>query len=125
MRAALPVIGDAGEHSVYDTFLQLQGASQLLRLGRTAEAAAALPGRVPSDAISSTATFYAALRARWRWCAASTTRCARGSTRCAGSWRATGIPQWVEVLETMAAELAAVRGPARRCARRSGARHSR
>ena len=57
------MIHDHPERSLYDTFLELQGACQLLRLGRTAEAAAAMPDRVPGDAITSTGTFYAAMRA--------------------------------------------------------------
>ena len=51
------MIRDHPERSLYDTFLELQGACQLLRLGRTAEAAAAMPDRVPGDAVTSTATF--------------------------------------------------------------------
>ena len=40
-RGARPLpVSAATERSLYDTFLELQGASQLLRLGRTAEAAA-------------------------------------------------------------------------------------
>ena len=57
VRAALPIVREHAEPSVYDAFLELQLANQLLRLGRTAEAAAALPDRIPGDAVGTTAMF--------------------------------------------------------------------
>ena len=110
VRAALPVVETGGEHSVYDTFLQLQGASELLRLGRTAEAAAALPGRVPSDAISSTATFYAALRAMVALVRGHHDTVRAGLDEMRRQLAGNRHPQWVEVLETMAAQLAVYEG---------------
>ena len=43
VRAALPLVRTPAEPSAYGAFLELQQANQLLRLGRTGEAAAALP----------------------------------------------------------------------------------
>ena len=64
VRATLPLVHADGEPSSYDTFLETQQAYELLRLGRTAEAAAALPARVPGDAIGSTPMFVIAVRAQ-------------------------------------------------------------
>jgi predicted ATPase/DNA-binding CsgD family transcriptional regulator len=110
VRAALPVVRGHAERSIYDTFLELQGASELLRLGRTAEAVAALPARVPGDAIGSTATFYSALRA--------SVALMHGDDEAAGAAlddmrrqvRGNRHPQWVEALETMTAQLAVHEG---------------
>ena len=57
-------IRDHAEPSIYDAFLELQQAHQLLRLGRTDEAAAALPDRIPGDAVGTTAMFLSDVRAR-------------------------------------------------------------
>jgi DNA-binding CsgD family transcriptional regulator len=104
--ASLVVIRELPERSLYDAFLELQGACQLLRLGRTAEAAARMPDRVPSDAVTSTGTFYYAMRARL-----ALLRGEHGVARAElddlrRSVQANRHPQWVEVLELMTIELA-------------------
>jgi ATP/maltotriose-dependent transcriptional regulator MalT len=106
VQATLQVIYEHPERSLYDTFLELQGACQLLRLGRTAEAAAAMPDRVPGDAITSTATFYAAMRASiaLRRGEDEATREALEDLRRAV--QDNRHPQWVEVLEGLTIELA-------------------
>ena len=110
VQAALPLLHDHAERSIYDTFLELQGASELLRLGRTAEAAAALPDRVPGDSIGSTATFHSMLRA-----SLALQRGDDDAARVAlGDLRAqitdNRHPQWVETLESMTAQLAVREG---------------
>jgi DNA-binding NarL/FixJ family response regulator len=106
VNATLPLIRRHAERSIYDTFLELQGVSELLRLGRTAEAIAALPDRVPSDAIGSTATFHLALRASLALLHGDDD----GARPLLDALRrqvvASRHPQWVEALETMTAELA-------------------
>jgi DNA-binding CsgD family transcriptional regulator len=110
VEASLAVIRDHPERSLYDTFLELQGVSQRLRLGRTAEAAAAMPDHVPGDAITSTAMFHTALRAN--------IALVRGEDDAAGAAldelrraaQASRHPQWVEALETMTIELAVREG---------------
>ena len=52
------------ERSSYDAFLALQEVNLLSRLGRLAQARAALPDRVPGEAISYTQQFWRAMRAR-------------------------------------------------------------
>jgi DNA-binding CsgD family transcriptional regulator/predicted negative regulator of RcsB-dependent stress response len=110
VRATLQVIYDHPERTLYDTFLELQGACQLLRLGRTAEAAAAMPDRVPSDAVTSTGTFYEAMRAML---ALRRGECdvARGALdELRRAVQANRHPQWVEVLEVTTIELAILEG---------------
>ncbi len=64
VQSTLPLLREHAERSSYHAFLELQETDQLLRLGRTAEAAAALPDRIPGDASGSTAMFLDAVRAR-------------------------------------------------------------
>src|SRR3954451_15785368 len=64
VRRTLAVVGErAAEPTSYDTFLGLQEANALLRLGRVDEAVRRLPERVPGDAIGATARFLRFLRA--------------------------------------------------------------
>jgi quercetin dioxygenase-like cupin family protein len=64
VRAALPAARAHAEPSSYDTFLEIQHAYELLRLGRTADAAAELPDRIPGDSIGTTSMFLYAMRAQ-------------------------------------------------------------
>ena len=100
------MIYDHPERSLYDTFLELQGACQLMRLGRTAEAAAAMPDRVPGDAITSTGTYYAAMRANLALLRGENDAARAALEELRRSVQANRHPQWVEVLETMTIELA-------------------
>ncbi|HWM11784.1 MAG TPA: AAA family ATPase [Solirubrobacteraceae bacterium] len=110
VRATLPVVRAHAERSIYDTFLELQGASQLLRLGRIAEAAAAVPDRVPGDAIGSTATFHTALRANLALVRGEDDATRELLDELRRQVVASRHPQWVEILETMTAELAVREG---------------
>ena len=104
--ASLALIRDLPERSLYDAFLELQGACQLLRLGRTAEAAARMPDRVPSDAVTSTGTFYYAMRARLALLRGEHDVARTELDELRRSVQANRHPQWVEVLELMTIELA-------------------
>jgi ATP/maltotriose-dependent transcriptional regulator MalT len=108
--ASLAVIRELPERSLYDTFLELQGTCQLLRLGRTAEAVARMPERVPSDAVTSTGTFYAAMRALLALVRGEHDTARAGLDDLRRSVQANRHPQWVEVLETMTIELAVREG---------------
>src|SRR3954471_21611040 len=64
VRRAMAVIRErAAEPTSYDTFLSLQEADKLLRLGRLDEAVRRLPERLPGDSIGATARFLHFLRA--------------------------------------------------------------
>jgi DNA-binding CsgD family transcriptional regulator/tetratricopeptide (TPR) repeat protein len=108
--ATLPLLRGHAERSIYDTFLELQGVSQLLRLGRTAEAAARMPIRVPGDAIGSTATFHTALRANLALVRGDDDAARSALDELRHAVQASRHPQWVEVLETMTIELAVREG---------------
>ena len=110
VRATLPMVREHAEPSSYDAFLETQAASELVRLGRTAEAAAALPDTVPGDSIGSTAMFVSAVRAQialLRGEDASARRTLDGLRRQSLGSR---DPQWIEWLEVMSAQLAAREG---------------
>jgi DNA-binding CsgD family transcriptional regulator/tetratricopeptide (TPR) repeat protein len=64
VRDELEAAVERPERSSYDAFLALQEVNVLSRLGRLGEARAALPGRVPGEAISYTQQFWRAMRAR-------------------------------------------------------------
>jgi DNA-binding CsgD family transcriptional regulator len=110
VEASLEVIRGIPERSLYDAFLELQGACQRLRLGRTAEAEAAMPDRVPSDAVTSTGTYYEAMRAllALRRGECDVARDALDELR--RSVQANRHPQRVEVLEITTIELALLEG---------------
>jgi DNA-binding CsgD family transcriptional regulator len=110
VRAALPIIRRNAERSIYDTFLELQCVCQLLRLGRTAEAAAALPTRVPGDAIGQTATFHTAMRAHVALIRGDDDDARAALEEFRGQIVDLRQPQWVEPLETLTIELAVREG---------------
>ena len=106
VQASLLLIYDHPERSLYDTFLELQGACQLMRLGRTAEATAAMPDRVPGEAVTSTGTYYAAMRANLALLRGENDAARDALEELRRSVQANRHPQWVEVLESMTVELA-------------------
>ena len=122
VRATLPVVHGHAERSIYDTFLELQGASELLRLGRTAEAAAALPARVPGDAVGSTATFYSALQAMVALVRGEDDAARDALDEVRRQVVRNRHPQWVEAARDDDRRARGARGPARGRARRRGAR---
>jgi DNA-binding CsgD family transcriptional regulator/tetratricopeptide (TPR) repeat protein len=109
IEAALPLAARRPEPSSYDSFVELQAVGQLIRLGRLDEAAAALPARVPGDAIGSASIFLAYVRAELAF--------QRGDDGLRGhleAWRRLSIgtrdPQWHEPMEVMSAQFAAREG---------------
>ena len=110
VRATLPLTRRHVERSGYDAFLELQEAYELLRLGRTAEAAAALPERIPGDAIGSTAMFLAAIRAQLALVRGDDARARAALDDLRRQGLGNRDAQWSETLELMTAELAVREG---------------
>ena len=105
VRALLAVTHERPERSSYDAFLGLQEVNILVRLGRLEEALARLPERVPGDSAGSAHMYLSTLRAQ--------IAVRRGDPEALTHLEAArrlnlrgDMPQWVEPLEIMAAELA-------------------
>ncbi len=107
VRATLPLVHADAEPSSYDTFLETQQAYELLRLGRTAEAAAVLPARVPGDAIGSTPMFVIAVRAQIAMVRGDDAAARHSLDKFRRQHLGSRDPQWFEALEVMTAMLAA------------------
>ncbi|HET8757796.1 MAG TPA: AAA family ATPase, partial [Solirubrobacteraceae bacterium] len=110
IRAALPTFRAHAEPSSYDTFLEIQHAYELLRLGRTAEAAAALPDRIPGDSIGTTPMFLYAVRASIALLRGADDAARHALDKLRRQSLGSRDPQWVEALEMMVAQLAARTG---------------
>jgi DNA-binding NarL/FixJ family response regulator len=109
VKAAIPLAAARPEPSSYDSFVQLQLVDKLIRVGRLDEAAAALPARVPGDAIGSANIMLVHMRAELAF--------QRGDDGLRGhleSWRRLSIgtrdPQWHEPLEGLSAHFATREG---------------
>ena len=125
VRAALPAARVHAEPSSYDTFLEIQHAWELLRLGRTADAAAALPERIPGDSIGTTSMFLYAMRAQIAVLRGDDEAARHALDKLRRQSLGSRDPQWVEALETDDRPDRRARRPARGRARRGGARHRR
>jgi ATP/maltotriose-dependent transcriptional regulator MalT len=106
VRATLPVVRAHAEPSSYDAFLETQEASELLRLGRTAEAAAALPERIPGDSIGSTPMFLYAVRAAIAVVRGDDDAARHALDKLRRQCLGSRDPQWIEALEVMTAQVA-------------------
>ncbi|HEX5621812.1 MAG TPA: AAA family ATPase [Solirubrobacteraceae bacterium] len=106
VRAALPTARVHAEPSSYDTFLEIQHAYELLRLGRTAEAAAALPERIPGDSIGTTSMFLYAMRAQIAMLRGDDDAVRHALDKLRRQSLGSRDPQWVEALEMMTAQIA-------------------
>src|SRR3954468_9071408 len=111
VRRALAVIRErAAEPTSYDSFLAIQEAEKLLRLGRLDEAVERLPERLSGESVGSTALFLHFMRADiamlrddhdvWQEEIASLKRLLRSADD----------PQWHQPLATLTAELALSEG---------------
>jgi hypothetical protein len=101
------VVGErAAEPTSYDTFLGLQEANALLRLGRVDEAARRLPERVPGDSMGTTARFLHFLRAAIAMLKGERQAWADELATLNGMVEGADDPQWHEPLAMMTAELA-------------------
>jgi DNA-binding NarL/FixJ family response regulator len=110
VRAGRPTIRRHAEASSYDTFLEIQHASQLLRLGRTAEAAAALPERIPGDAIGTTPMFLHAVRAQIALLRGDDDSARHALDKLRRQSLGSRDPQWIDALELTTAQAAARAG---------------
>jgi DNA-binding CsgD family transcriptional regulator/tetratricopeptide (TPR) repeat protein len=106
VRATLPVIREAGEPLAYGTFLEIQYANELLRVGRTAEADAALPARIPGDLTGPTILFMLDVRARIALTRGNDDEARRSLETLRRQGLGTRDSQWFESVEFTAAELA-------------------
>jgi DNA-binding CsgD family transcriptional regulator len=106
VRATLPVIREAGEPLAYGTFLEIQYANELLRVGRTAEADAALPARIPGDLTGPTILFMLDVRARIALTRGHDNEARRSLETLRRQGLGTRDSQWFESVELTAAELA-------------------
>ena len=122
VQATLPVIYAPPRALALRHLPRAPGREPALRLGRTAEAAAAMPDRVPGDAITSTGTYYAAMRANLALLRGEDDAARAALEELRQSVQANRHPQWVEVLETMTIELALREGRLDARARGRGAR---
>jgi ATP/maltotriose-dependent transcriptional regulator MalT len=110
VRAALPTFRGHAEPSSYDTFLEIQHAYHLLRLGRTGEAVATLPERIPGDSIGTTPMFLYAVRAQIALLRGDDDAARHALDKLRRQSLGSRDPQWVEALEMMVAQLAAREG---------------
>jgi DNA-binding NarL/FixJ family response regulator len=111
VRRALAVIRErAAEPTSYDTFLGLQEANALLRLGRVDEAARRLPERVPGDSMGYTARFLHFQRAAIAMLKGDRETWAKELDTLNGMVEGADDPQWHEPLAMMTAELALAEG---------------
>ena len=106
VRTTLPAVRAHTEPSSYDAFLETQQASQLLRLGRTAEAAAALPERIPGDSIGATPMFLYAVRAAIAVVRGDDDAARHALDKLRRQSLGSRDPQWIEALEVMTAQVA-------------------
>jgi len=106
----LPAVRVHAEPSSYDTFLEIQHAWELLRLGRTADAAAALPDRIPGDSIGTTSMFLHAVRAQVAVLRGEDEAARHALDKLRRQSLGSRDPQWVEALETMTAQIGARAG---------------
>src|SRR3954451_17271001 len=111
VRRAMAVIRErAAEPTSYDTFLSLQEADKLLRLGRLDEAVRRLPERLPGDSIGATARFLHFLRAAIAMIRGEREAWERELDTLSRILHGDDDPQWHEPLSTMTAELALADG---------------
>ncbi|HEY6691914.1 MAG TPA: AAA family ATPase [Solirubrobacteraceae bacterium] len=106
VRATLPMVREHAEPSSYDAFLEIQEAYELLRLGRTAAAAAALPERIPGDAIGSTAMYLSAVRALIALLRGDDDAARHALDKLRRQSLGARDPHWIEALELATAQLA-------------------
>jgi DNA-binding CsgD family transcriptional regulator len=110
VRATLPVLREHPEPLSYGTFLETQQAHELLRLGRTADAAAALPDRIRGDSTGSTAIFVLDVRARIALIRGDDAAARETLERLRRQGLGLRDTQWIESLELMSALLAVREG---------------
>jgi DNA-binding CsgD family transcriptional regulator/tetratricopeptide (TPR) repeat protein len=110
LQAMLPQAAERPEPTSYDAFLELQISYELLRLGRAAEAAAAMPERIPGDALGTTAMYDSAMRASLALHKGEVAAAREALDRMRRQTLGTRDTWWIEALELMTAVLAVREG---------------
>ena len=110
-RAELALARRRPERTTFDAFLAVQEAYLLARLGRLAEAAAALPARIPGEAISYAGIFWRYMRARLALHAGDLDAAAADLGELRRLSEHADEPQWIEPRTEIEVELA-LRGDA-------------
>ena len=105
VREARALVRDHEDPAPDDAFLALQAAYELLRLGRTAEAARTLPDRIPGDSMGSTAMFLALVRGMLSMVRGDDDGAETALDQLRRHALGSRDPQWHEALESMTAEL--------------------
>ncbi|HET8950295.1 MAG TPA: AAA family ATPase [Solirubrobacteraceae bacterium] len=94
------------ERTSYDTFMELQGVSLMIKLGRLRELEAGLPAPKFGDSVGTTPIFLAELRARLALLVGDTVTARRQLDEFRRLCLGTRDPQWMEPLHAHEADLA-------------------
>jgi DNA-binding CsgD family transcriptional regulator len=105
-RAGAAVVRQHPERTSYDTFLEVQGVNQLIRLGRLAELEDGLPAAKFGDEAGTTPIFLHELRARVALIGGDLPRARTELDELRRLSRGTLDPQWMEPLFGLSAQLA-------------------
>jgi DNA-binding CsgD family transcriptional regulator/tetratricopeptide (TPR) repeat protein len=106
VRDCLEVVRAHPERTTYDTFLELQGANFLIRLGRLDEVEESLSAAPPGDSVGTTPIFLHELRARVRLIRGELPAARRQLDEMRRLCLGTRDPQWIEPLHTLTGLLA-------------------
>ena len=109
-RAAMEAVRANPERSVYDTLMETQGVSHLIRLGRLSELEPGLPAVEFGDELGSTPIFLHELRARVALITGDLPRAGRQLDEMRRLCLGTRDPQWMEPLHQLRAQLALLEG---------------
>jgi tetratricopeptide (TPR) repeat protein len=106
VRACMEVMRSYPERTSYDTFLEVQGVSHLIRLGRLSELEAGLPAEPFGDSVGTTPIFLHEQRARLALIAGDAGRARSELEELRRLCSGTLDPQWMEPLYGLMGQLA-------------------
>jgi ATP/maltotriose-dependent transcriptional regulator MalT len=110
VRAGMETVRGNPERTVYDTLMETQGVSHLIRLGRLSELEPGLPTAKFGDQLGSTPIFVHELRARVALITGDLTRAGSELDEMRRLCIGTRDPQWMEPLNLLRAQLALLEG---------------